>query len=105
MPTQNKQTASFMVRFNQSIYDDSGEAVVQWRGKVSHVQDGDAVSFTDMSDAMSFIQDKLTELTKKATSDKYHYSVIYRFSKFHIWQHFFTDSSSTDWKSSNKNNV
>ena len=70
MPTQNKQTASFMVRFNQSIYDDSGEAVVQWRGKVSHVQDGDAVSFTDMSDAMSFIQDKLTELTKKATSDR-----------------------------------
>jgi len=43
MPTNNKQTASFMVRFNQSIYEDNGEAEVQWRGKVSHVQDGASI--------------------------------------------------------------
>ncbi len=70
MPTNNKQTASFMVRFNQSIYEDNGEAEVQWRGKVSHVQDGASINFTDMSTAMTFIQEKLTTLTKEATSDK-----------------------------------
>lgn len=70
MASNNKQTASFMVRFNQSIYEEAGEANVQWRGKISHVQDGDAMGFTDMSEAMSFIQDKLTKLTKDATADK-----------------------------------
>ena len=70
MPTNNKQTASFMMRFNQSIYEDNGEAEVQWRGKVSHVQDGESINFTEMSAAMTFIQEKLTTLTKEATSDK-----------------------------------
>ncbi len=70
MASNNKQTASFIVRFNQSIYEQARKANVQWRGKISHVQDGDAMGFTDMSEAMSFIRDKLTKLTIDATADK-----------------------------------
>ena len=65
------QTASFMVRFTQKIYDDSeGNSQVQWRGKISHVQGGDQESFVEFTDAVSFIQSKLSDLTKKATSDR-----------------------------------
>lgn len=65
------QTASFVVRFTQKIFnDDQGESQVQWRGKISHVQGGDAKNFTDMSKALDFIQNKLSELTIQATKDK-----------------------------------
>ncbi len=67
---QTKHTSSFMVRFNQNIYEENGESKVQWRGKISHVQGGDMINFTNMDTAMEFIQQKLTELTKQATSDK-----------------------------------
>ena len=64
------QTASFMVRFNQKIFDEDGESKVQWRGKISHVQGGDEQSFSDFNDALAFMQQKLAELTKEATKDK-----------------------------------
>ncbi len=70
MATKSKQTASFMIRFNQNIYEEDGESQVQWRGKISHVQDGDAVSFADMNKAMDFIKEKLTIVTKNATDHK-----------------------------------
>ena len=61
------QTASFMVRFNQQIFEESGQSSVQWRGKISHVQDGEEQRFTDFNDALSFMQQKLAELTEEAT--------------------------------------
>jgi len=64
------QTASFMVRFNQKIFDEDGESKVQWRGKISHVQGGDEQSFSDFNDALAFMQQKLAKLTKEATKDK-----------------------------------
>lgn len=64
------QTASFMVRFNQRIFEDEGEAKVQWRGKISHVQGGDEQSFSDFNDALAFMQKKLAELTNEATKDQ-----------------------------------
>lgn len=71
MAKNNDQTASFMVRFSQKIYeDDKGDAQVQWRGKISHVQGGDKENFVEFSDAIQFIQTKLSELTKQATVDK-----------------------------------
>ena len=66
--TKNKdQNASFMVRFNQQIFEENGDSKVQWRGKITHVQDGDEKRFTDFNDALTFMQNKLAELTEEAT--------------------------------------
>lgn len=71
MAQKNDQTASFMMRFTQKIYEDAnGASQVQWRGKISHVQGGEQKSFVEASDAIDFIKAKLSELTKKATKDK-----------------------------------
>lgn len=69
MAKKQEQTASFMVRFNQKIYEEEGEANVQWRGKISHVQGGDDQNFTDFNDALIFMQKKLAELTNEATKN------------------------------------
>lgn len=62
------ETASFMVRFTQKIFEDeSGSNDVQWRGRISHVQGGDQQSFTDFEDALTFIQDHLADMTIKNT--------------------------------------
>ncbi|WP_052158353.1 hypothetical protein [Lacinutrix jangbogonensis] len=70
MAKKADQTASFMVRFNQIIFEEDGESKVQWRGKVSHVQGGEDQSFTNFNDAVSFIQERLGDLTMEATKDK-----------------------------------
>ncbi|MGB6154234.1 MAG: hypothetical protein WBG48_19790 [Pricia sp.] len=70
MTKKAAQTASFMVRFTQKIYDESGESKVQWRGNISHVQGGEDYNFTDFNEAVSFIQKRLAELTIEATNDK-----------------------------------
>ena len=67
MTKKQEQTASFMVRFNQRIFEENGEPKVQWRGKISHVQDGDEQRFSDFNDALIFMQNKLAELTEEAT--------------------------------------
>lgn len=68
MNKKQEQNASFMVRFNQQIFEENGEAKVQWRGKISHVQDGDEKRFSDFNVALTFMQEKLAELTEKATN-------------------------------------
>jgi len=70
MSKKRDQTASFMVRFNQNIFEEDGEPKVQWRGKISHVQEGDEQNFTDFNDALIFMQQKLANLTKEATKHK-----------------------------------
>ena len=64
------ETASFMMRFTQNIYEEDGESKVQWRGNVSHIQSGEDLNFSDFKDAVDFIQQHLTDLTVGATSDK-----------------------------------
>lgn len=68
MAVKPDQTASFMIRFQQKIYEDQGESKVQWRGKVTHVQGGEDKNFSDFNDAMTFIQKTLTQLTLDATT-------------------------------------
>ena len=70
MAKKPEQTASFMVRFQQKIFEENGESKIQWRGKVSHVQGGDEQRFSDFKEAVSFIQKKLSELTIEATKDQ-----------------------------------
>ena len=67
MTNKQEQTASFMVRFHQQIFEENGEPKIQWRGKISHVQDGDEKRFSDFNDALMFMQNKLADLTEEAT--------------------------------------
>ncbi|MGK0326284.1 MAG: hypothetical protein ACJA2M_001753 [Polaribacter sp.] len=67
MKKKQEQTASFMVRFNQQIFEENGESKIQWKGKISHVQDGEEQHFSDFNDALTFMQLKLGELTEEAT--------------------------------------
>ena len=67
MSNKKDQTASFMVRFNQKIFEEDGEPKVQWRGRISHVQGGSDKNFSDFNDALIFMQEKLAELTHEAT--------------------------------------
>lgn len=67
MAKKQDQTASFMVRFNQRIFEEDGESKVQWRGKISHIQGGSDKNFSDFNDALIFMQQKLAELTNEAT--------------------------------------
>jgi hypothetical protein len=69
MSKKADQTASFMVRFNQKIFEEDGESKVQWRGRVSHVQGGDEKRFSDFNEALEFMQQKLAKLTNEATKD------------------------------------
>lgn len=67
MNKKQEQNASFMVRFNQQIFEENEEAKIQWRGKITHVQDGDEKRFSDFNDALVFMQNKLASLTEEAT--------------------------------------
>ncbi len=69
MTKKQSQNASFMVRFTQQIFKEDGNAKVQWRGKISHIQDGAEKRFTDFNEALVFMQEKLAELTNKATKN------------------------------------
>lgn len=87
MAKKQDQTASFMVRFNQNIFEENGESKVQWRGKISHVQGGEDTNFTDFNDALTFMQKRLAALTNEATKDepKEHREGILQKS-FSVWK-------------------
>ena len=71
MEKQKHQNASFMVRFTQQIFEEeNGEANIQWRGKITHVQDGSEKRFSDFNDALLFMQKKLALLTENATKNE-----------------------------------
>lgn len=69
MSEDQRQIASFVVRFTQHLWKDPQEGPrVQWRGNIRHVQGDEQLSFTDLSEALAFIQRHLTELTMSATA-------------------------------------
>jgi DNA repair ATPase RecN len=71
MTTKKEETASFVIRFRQMIYDgDTGESEIQWRGNIRHVQGGDEKRFSEFEEVLSFMQEKLSELTIEAMEDK-----------------------------------
>ena len=62
-----RDTASFVLRFTQDLWQDQkGEPRIEWRGQVRRVQDGEEMRFTDLSDAMNFIQESLLKVTMNA---------------------------------------
>lgn len=69
MVDDQRSIASFMIRFTQHIYRDEDDAPqVQWRGQINHVQGDGQLTFTDLSEALAFIQRHLTQLTLDATA-------------------------------------
>ncbi len=68
--SKNDQTASFLLRFTQKIYEDEkGNTDLQWRGKITHVQDNDQKNFSELKDVIDFIQGKLSELTMSSMEE------------------------------------
>ncbi len=64
------QTASFLLRFTQKIFEDEkGAHNVQWRGKITHVQGNDQKSFSELTDVMGFIQEKLSQMTLSSINE------------------------------------
>ena len=71
MSIKKEETASFMLRFTQKIFqNESGEPEVQWRGNIRHVQGGDEKRFSEFDEVVAFIQSKLADLTIQAMEDK-----------------------------------
>lgn len=71
MAAKKEETASFVLRFNQKIFEsESGEPQVQWRGNIRHVQGGDEKRFSEFEEVVGFIQEKLADLTIQAMGDK-----------------------------------
>ena len=71
MATKKDETASFVLRFTQKVFNnDQGEPQVQWRGNIRHVQGGEEKRFSEFDDVVLFIQGKLTDLTITAMEDK-----------------------------------
>ena len=71
MSVKKDETASFMLRFTQKIFNnEAGEPQVQWRGNIRHVQGGEEQRFSKFDEVVNFIQSKLADLTIQAMEDK-----------------------------------
>jgi tetrahydromethanopterin S-methyltransferase subunit G len=71
MTNNKEETASFVLRLSQKIYNsEDGEPQIQWRGSIRHVQSGDEQRFANFERATSFMQSKLSDITLKAIEDK-----------------------------------
>ncbi len=67
MEATNRNIASFLVRFTQDLWQDAaGDPQVRWQGHVRHVQNQTQQNFTEVAEAISFMQDELTTLTLNA---------------------------------------
>ena len=71
MATKKDETASFVLRFTQKIYqNEQNEPQIQWRGNMRHVQSGEEKNFSKFDEVVQFIQGTLTDLTVQATEHK-----------------------------------
>jgi hypothetical protein len=71
MATKKDETASFVLRFTQKIYqNEQNEPQIQWRGNMRHVQSGDEKNFSKFDEVIQFIQSNLTDLTVQAVEHK-----------------------------------
>lgn len=59
-----RDIASFVLRFTQEMWqDDQGDPRVEWRGHIRHVQGDEEFHFTELNEALQFIQKALMQLT------------------------------------------
>jgi hypothetical protein len=106
MVEDQRSIASFMIRFTQHIWTDSqDEPQVQWRGQINHVQGTEELTFTDLTEALEFIQQHLTQLTIAATSGDDAQDQQKVLDKSHILWEQFADSYSNMVFSAMKNTI
>jgi len=85
-----RDTASFVLRFTQDHWrDQKGKPRIEWRGEVRRVQDGEELRFTDLAEAMNFIQESLLKVTMNAVpkEDKQYQDKAVRQS-LKLWEKF-----------------
>jgi len=85
-----RDTASFVLRFTQDLWrDQTEEPRLEWRGQVRRVQDGEELRFTDLAEAMNFIQESLLKVTMNAVpkEDKQYQDKAVRQS-LKLWEKF-----------------
>ncbi len=71
MATKKDETASFVLRFTQKIFqNEQDEPQIQWRGNMRHVQSGEEKNFSKFEEVTQFIQTTLTDLTVQAMEHK-----------------------------------
>ncbi|MFT4666376.1 MAG: hypothetical protein ACI8YQ_003235 [Polaribacter sp.] len=71
MAIKKDETASFLLRFTQKIFqNEKGESQIQWRGNIRHVQGGDEERFSEFEEAVNFMQATLAEMTIQQMEDK-----------------------------------
>lgn len=71
MANKKEETASFVLRLSQKIYEsDTGEPQIQWRGSIRHVQSGEEQRFASFDKATVFMQARLSDITLQAIKDK-----------------------------------
>jgi hypothetical protein len=71
MATKKDETASFVLRFTQKIFqNEQDEPQIQWRGNMRHVQSGEEKNFSKFEEVTQFIQTTLTDLTVQAMAHK-----------------------------------
>jgi tetrahydromethanopterin S-methyltransferase subunit G len=71
MATKKEETASFVLRLSQKIFEsEEGSHDVTWRGNIRHVQSGEEARFSTFEEAEGFVKEKLTKLTLNAVEDK-----------------------------------
>ena len=90
MAKKQRDIASFVLRFTQDVWDDErGDPHVEWRGHIRHVQGDDEFHFTELTDALQFIQKSLMQLTMDAmpAGDKPYQEKAMRES-FKLWDNF-----------------
>ena len=82
--------ASFVLRFTQELWQDTqGEPHVRWRGHIRHVQGDQENRFTDFAEAVTFMQQYLTQLTMDTLGGKDSMSQEKAFEEsFKFWDQF-----------------
>ncbi|MDM8531315.1 hypothetical protein QUF63_09085 [Anaerolineales bacterium HSG25] len=69
MNKSQRNVASFVLRFTQDLWEDAeGAPQVRWRGHINHVQGDEEGRFTNFAEAVTFMQEGLTQLTLNAVS-------------------------------------
>jgi hypothetical protein len=67
MTETRRDTASFLVRFTQDMWQsEQGEPKIAWRGHIRHIQSDEEIRFTDFSEAVAFMQQQMQALTEEA---------------------------------------
>jgi hypothetical protein len=88
--TKTHNIASFVLRFTQELWQDTqGEPHVRWRGHIRHVQGNEEDHFIDFTEALTFIQRYLIELTLDSLSGENTVSQEKAFKEsFKLWEQF-----------------